>query len=372
MEVANKLPHFRAPKLVQHLLMDGQHLPLYFSEPNDTVLVTEFPSKPFLEGIQSFGFPGDNFVPISKTQSLNGMTITPVPWGWSPTEAAKYQSWFPHSAKLFKWKPECQIWYRRETAASVLKTLREQDAKFDAALIPQQCTVVQQVEQLLNEWGSLVMKAPLSSSGRGVQFLRKPVLNDANKQWINGVLEQQGVVMVERLQNKVFDFSYHFFKHENGHVDFVGETGFITNANGKYQGNHIGEIADAPGFPENFKKEVLKKTRTLLQDAITKESAYKNYEGYLGVDLMIYSEGSQLKLHPCVEINARRSMGLLAIFLQKWITPGKKAQFLVEAKNEVNEQLFHLEKEGGKIAFCYWPLNDFWNSQKFVFMLKVD
>lgn len=371
MEVANKLPNFRPPKLVQHLLQDGQHLPIFFTEPGDTVLVTETPSTNYKKALTAFGFSGNEFYSLTKIRNSRNETITAAPWGWSPTEATNFKTWFPANQNNFEWKPAFQHWYRRETAANVVKQLIQTSNQFDVGLVPVSCQTVEEVENFLDDWGSLVMKAPLSSSGRGVQFLRKKPLNNSNKQWIQGVIDQQVSVMVERLLDKIFDFSYHFYKHSNGQVDFVGETAFVTNTNGKYRGNFIGPIIETPAYPNDFKGD-LKHTQNILQEALQSNSTYSDYSGFLGVDMLFYKDGNQIKLHPCVEINARRSMGLLAIYLQKWIKRGVNAQFIVEAKSDVREEDFHLQKEASKISTCYWPLNDFWKSQKFVFMLKVE
>ena len=47
------------------------------------------------------------------------------------------------------------------------------------------------------------------------------------------------------------------------------------------------------------------------------------YEGPLGVDMMIVSrpEGEGFALHPCVEVNVRRTMGHVALALSQMVNP---------------------------------------------------
>jgi hypothetical protein len=49
------------------------------------------------------------------------------------------------------------------------------------------------------------------------------------------------------------------------------------------------------------------------------------YEGVFGVDTLIYvDEKNKLKINPCLEINVRHTMGLLALRLEKLIHQNKR------------------------------------------------
>lgn len=371
MEVANKLPHFSPPKQVQNLLLDGQQLPVYFTQAEDCVFVNELPSQDFLRAVQQFEIKPDVFHAIGQIQKTSIPHVIPNPWGWSPTEAEKFKAWFPKLQQPFLWKQEYEHWYRRESSTDVLKQLVKHRKTYSQTLIPVICTHVSTVENLLSEWGQMVLKSPLSSSGRGVLFLRKKPLNASNKQWIQGVIDQQGNVMVERMWDRMMDFSFHFYKNKDGAVEFVGETAFLTNSNGKYKGNFIGDVRSSSNFPAEMKKEDILVAKDDLIHAIENHKTFKHFSGFLGVDMMIYREDGGFKIHPCVEINARQSMGLVAIHLQKWIKRGVKAKFLVELKKDVDPNRFYMEKQAGKISDCYWPLSDYWRANQFVFMLRV-
>lgn len=371
LEVANRIPFFSPPKQVQNVGLDGAQLPVFFIQSGDRVLVKHLPSCNFIKTLHEFNIQSDVFLPIDKVNEINSHAFLMSPWGWSPTQANHFEKWFPNSPNNFVWKQEYEHWYRRETAANVLDQLIQSNPKYTNNLLPKVYTNVLMVDEFLSDWGALVMKAPLSSSGRGVQFLRKQPLNASNKQWIQGVVDQQGNVMVERMWDKVFDFSFHFYKNTDGEISFVGETAFICNTNGKYKGSYIGDVYSAPNFPPEMNVAELESAKKDLMHVLKIHENYHNYSGFLGVDMMIYREEGMLKLHPCVEINARQSMGLVAIHLKKWIKTGVKAMFLVELKKDIDPNNFTMDKEAGKISRCYWPLSDYWKANQFVFILKV-
>ena len=67
---------------------------------------------------------------------------------------------------------------------------------------------------------------------------------------------------------------------------------------------------------------------------------YKNYKGYIGVDMMICSNNDySYSLHPCVEINMRMNMGVLcSIITKKFVEEGKgpfRAYFYAKGESGV-------------------------------------
>jgi hypothetical protein len=65
--------------------------------------------------------------------------------------------------------------------------------------------------------------------------------------------------------------------------------------------------------------ETLQAVRLLLQDVLQKMIG-TDYAGYLGVDMMICREGENFLVHPCVEINLRMNMGVVArLFYDRYV-----------------------------------------------------
>jgi hypothetical protein len=118
--------------------------------------------------------------------------------------------------------------------------------------------------------------------------------------------------MVEPYYNKVKDFAMEFEADGHGGIRFLGLSLFHTK-NGAYIGNIVAT--------EQTKRQLLSKLLPLeLTDEVCRlivtESRLGSYQGPFGVDMMVVTDGQRLLLHPCVEINLRRTMGHVALALQ--------------------------------------------------------
>jgi hypothetical protein len=184
-------------------------------------------------------------------------------------------------------------------------------------VLPQTCSSVSEVEALLGERGSIVLKAPFSSSGRGIQMLRKKHLNSSLKAWIGSILEKQSFLMAEHLHEKLCDFSFHFKVLSGKTPEFLGTVFFNTNSNGQFNGCYIWQ------HPNTEYNEIVDHAITLglienLKQALIAE--YAGYSGFIGVDAMLIKQDLGIRIHPCVEINPRHTMGLLTLKLRESIS----------------------------------------------------
>lgn len=167
----------------------------------------------------------------------------------------------------------------------------------------------------INRMGRIVVKAPWSSSGRGVRFFENS-LKKSDEGWLRNVIACQGGVMVEPFYNKVKDLGMEFESDGNGGARYLGLSLFDTS-NGTYTGNVLAD--------EETKEEILSRyvpiglLRSVRQKIISLSGmSFKGkYQGPFGVDMMIVAREDQngFMLHPCVEINLRRTMGHVALSL---------------------------------------------------------
>ena len=183
------------------------------------------------------------------------------------------------------------------------------------------CNSSEEVKEALKLHKDIVVKAPWSSSGRGVRYISiDDGPNENVQKWINNTLEKQGSIIVEKKCRKIQDFAMEFQAKTDGKVVYDGLSLFTTK-NGAYTGNIL--------LPEDEKEEYLHRylSPTLLDEVkkqietfLTKE-INGAYTGPLGVDMMICSpweEGtSDVVLNPCIEINMRRTMGHVALALTR-------------------------------------------------------
>ena len=183
------------------------------------------------------------------------------------------------------------------------------------------CNSSEEVEEALKLHKDIVVKAPWSSSGRGVRYISiDDGPNENVQKWINNTLEKQGSIIVEKKCRKIQDFAMEFQAKADGKVVYDGLSLFTTK-NGAYTGNIL--------LPEDEKEEYLHRylSPTLLDEVKKQIEAFLTkeingaYIGPLGVDMMICSpweEGtSDVVLNPCIEINMRRTMGHVALALTR-------------------------------------------------------
>jgi hypothetical protein len=159
-------------------------------------------------------------------------------------------------------------------------------------------------------------KAPYSSSGRGLLWLPQSAITRTERQILHGHLKKQGSVAIEKVLDKRLDFAMEF-SCKNKCVTYEGLSLFYTNDKGAYQGNFIGNqqyIEEKIGCFISL--SLLDEVKTLLIHFL-EEHVAPVYEGYVGVDMLIYEQNGTFELQPCIEINLRNNMGVLALKISR-------------------------------------------------------
>ena len=331
--VANGSANWQPNRILQKMEFDLSALPLFFAEKDDFVLVEKIPSEEFTNSLKQIGIAIPNF--ILKIDAINNTCFIELPknkllpWGWSPA-VHKLLSPFKQSCSpefrqspVFNWKPEHREITSRKFAAGMLKKLQttlKADYILPVEFAPKLCTTQNDIETAIGQWGNLMIKAPWSSSGRGLQPITKIPVHQKVWEKVMGIVKEQGYAIAEPYLNKVLDFAFQF-EIKKGKVEFLGISNFCTNKKGQYEGNYLN------GLPMNLDKRLSEfaefAVREICQPLInaieTSEMAIF-YEGIFGVDTLIYSdEKNLLKINPCLEINVRYTMGLLSLLLEKFI-----------------------------------------------------
>ena len=311
--LASGLANFTAPHAGRQLHHDLGFLPAIWAKEGDIVMVDDVEQAERswrriahrLRVLLDLERPSCQFVskPVPQVSGI-------APWGWNSALRALLlrrgidERLMPAPSQLDTIR---QLSHRR-TAAQLLPTLRMEGTVGEMF----ECRTQEEVEELLARYGQLVMKAPWSSSGRGLRFLavsRTPFAQQAG--WFRNVVASQGCVMVEPFYRKVKDFGMEFYSDGRGHVSYLGLSLFHT-ANGAYTGNILAT--------EKIKRQMISRyISTELLDNIQEKICHHlgmvyngQYEGPFGVDMMV-CDGSLL--HPCVEVNLRRTMGHVALAL---------------------------------------------------------
>jgi hypothetical protein len=339
--VANGYASWQPNRLLQKMEEDLGTLPLFFGRPTDVVLAKKIPPPEFLAALEKIGITPPRFIPTDEIagnrQFINEPKQRLLPWGWSP---AVHRLLTPlknscaenfKNSPVFNWRPEYREIYSKKFALGILKTLLPKlppEKILPPHLLPKVCSTKAELETSLLRWGKIMVKAPWSSSGRGLQRVTKTPVVEKVWEKLLGIINEQGYAIAEPLLDKVLDVAFQF-ELKQGKVQFLGISRFLTDNKGQYQGNFLN------GWPENLDATVLHLTELLpeivvepLIKTIENSLLAKYYEGNFGVDTLIFrDETGNLRVNPCLEINVRQNMGLLSLQLEKLISPQKKGIF---------------------------------------------
>lgn len=377
--VANESVNYMAPAQLRKFEAELSTLPWILANSQDIILAEKVPANQFTDRLETAGFRLPNFrsseYAFSDSNFLSAEKGFLFPWGWSPSVHKLLSPLKPACCHEFinspvaEWRDVHRELYSRKSALTILQSIVNKNYSENILSlndIPEICTSHEQIIALEHKWGKVVVKAPWSSSGRGLQILRPNEYNQTNRQVITGYLKQQGFVIVEPWHNKVLDLSFQFFSFGNGKIEYRGLTTFSTDHSGRYLGNYLQELPPdlAPGLNE-FLSENLDKMIVELHQSLATSKYSTDYYGWLGVDAIIFkSSDGKLKLHPCLEINCRFTMGAIALSLRTQlaaqsvgefrITHGKGGHFAQFCEEMTREE--PLITNSGKIVSGFLPL----------------
>ena len=357
--IANGKTSWQPNRILQKMESDLSALPLFFAQIDDFVLVDKIPSLEFIASLKQIGIETPNFIlkteAIQNQQFINFQKNKLLPWGWSPA-MHKFLSPLKESCSVefqqspvISWKPEHREITSRKFAAGILNqliTTNHTDFILPIEFSPKICYTKNDIENAIKQWGNIMIKAPWSSSGRGLQTITKTPVHPKVWEKIMGIIKEQGYTLVEPFLNKVLDLALQF-ELKKGKIEFLGISNFCTNKNGQYEGNHLNGL---PGDVEErlleFTDFAVREIRQSLINAIETSEMAIYYEGVFGVDTLIYADANNLlKINPCLEINVRYTMGLLSLLLEKLINQNKKAVYRTYYKPGTSFYVFTKEME---------------------------
>lgn len=329
--VANGSFSYQPPLLLQKMESDLSILPFVFCNENDFVITENPPSANFLQKLKMAGFDLPRFCSLAELESLPAGSFDAIyPWGWSPAAHFKLKNLkekctdkFKRSL-AFKWSNEQQLLFERSTSLDFLAGLLDNNPPnwfITKEMVGKKVTTCEEIELLLNKHSPLVLKAPMSSSGRGIQMIRNAKLNTSNKQWISGVLKQQRYLVAEPYLERLIDLSFQFRVRSDSKIEYLGFSIFETSTNGQYWGTLIHPDLKKIMPDKNASEwmEMICAAADIISNALEK-SIYANWHrGFLGVDAIIFTHQENFKMQPCIEINSRMNMGILTMFLEERI-----------------------------------------------------
>ena len=307
--LAANLSNFTSPLAGRKLRHDIGFIPALWAGDDDCILVDDVhqAEEAYSKLQAELGLGSKQFV---DKKQLSRLYINKVePWGW---DLALRSFLIRYGVDNVPSEDEISVirnLSHRRQAAILLEQLQ-----MDGAIgISQEASGIDEIKSFLNTHHRIVVKAPWSSSGRGVRFI-EDTIDSYQERWISNVIDKQGSVMAEPYYNKVMDFGIEFESDGKGHVSYLGLSLFHT-VNGAYTGNIIAtEEEKELELSRYVSGELVNALKNKICSCLGDTFCGK-YQGPFGVDMMIVAkqDNDGFLLHPCVEINLRRTMGHVAL-----------------------------------------------------------
>lgn len=251
-------------------------------------------------------FKGKNLtlVTLENLKDITGEIESVMPWGWDHAlrsvleEAGLPEKFLPASAQINKIR---ELSHRR-TVIPIRKFIAR-ELGTPCLNLPCEILSVEDVERFLEIHPIAYLKAPWSSSGRGI-VVSDHITWKGLLEWSHGIIRHQGSLIAEAAWQRIFDFATEWVVHL-GEAQFLGVSVFETSSRGKYHKNIAGSQEfllnlikeKVPGFSENYLKVQKKALESFIAPC---------YEGFIGIDMFADIHGN---INPCVEVNLRLTMG---------------------------------------------------------------
>lgn len=315
--MACNMTNFTAPHAARRLRSGLGFIPALWANPGDSVLVEDavYAAKAYKKLTRKdFCKPID--ITFVEEQDLESLPINNIePWGWDPAirNSLIRQGVSKDLMPSLEQIDNIRMLSHRSLAKELLDELRKLPNTIGQAFV---CKTIDEIAEKVEAYGQVIVKAPWSSSGRGLRFVEYSIEEPHIHGWLKNMLKAQGCLMVEPYLRKVKDFGMEFYSDGEGHISYCGLSLFQTE-NGAYIGNILAT--------EHAKEEMISRyISAQLMDAVkTEVQAYLGerlkglYRGPFGIDMMIVPREDKdgFMIDPCVEINLRRTMGHVALEL---------------------------------------------------------
>jgi len=321
--LAANLDHYTPPRAAVDLRRSGAMLPMWYADGGDRVICHGVNARWFDKVRTEFGIDVDVFDHIPSTR------FELRPWGWSRAARTDFLNegfpleMLPSDAAL----DVLRMLSHRRTAALIAAEVASELGSTRIVASARETSDMSEVEAALAH-GSVYIKAPWSSSGRGVLSSavagRERTLRQAGD-----TISRQGSVMIEDAFDKVLDFA-RIYECRDGRCTALSTSVFVTDTRGAYVGNLL---ADEPTRRSRVERYVDAALFDDVSDAVRRaieRHVAPHYTGVVGVDMMASESG---RLVPVVEMNLRATMGYVANRIaDRYLAEGKTGLFSVSPR----------------------------------------
>ena len=374
--LANFAANYTPPASAMKMADDLALLPVWYGD-GDAVIAEGKTNQSFLNAVKSLLPITAEMISFQEIVLRQGEQI--IPWGWNPMLRKKMTSLGADEHRLPSMEEleRLKAYANRKNAVRLLRELKEEESDF-CGESHYFTRLDELLEFLQSTLGDKVLKMPVSGSGKGLIWILGGI-TDKQTDWCRRVIREQGGMVAEPVLRKVTDFAMEFYLQQ-GKVQFAGYSLFRSAASGAYAGNELLSDREIVGRLTAYCPTSL--LHGLRESLIQKLARFfPFYTGYAGVDMMVCETEEGYRIQPCVEINMRMNMGVVArIFHDRYLEPGAEGRFVVDYfKKPGSAKLFHekmqrespLQVAEGQIVSGYQPLTPVTSDTRYMAYVQI-
>lgn len=398
--VDNGDKNYTPPTSLLRFEQDLSLLPLVYAEHDDIVLISGNLSQLEHEYFSWLYGGGVNLIDKNRfVSTCLSDSYALMPWGFAPnifpvlTRLNQLIGFDLVYSPLGGWLDRYQDFFSRKMAVLFLERAVElrKNLGFAPPFLPKIVGSFEEIYDLVGSGNEFVVKSLWSASGRGVFISKDAKLNPTHVNMISRIFKLGKSVVVEPFFEKVVDFSMQFELDAKLDIIFKGVSLFESDSDGRYVGSKINFSLDdfCVQHVELFRNvsldklavEVIAVLHKLLSDVEFSPFAAKKFSPDFsfpfGVDMMIYSDkvGNE-RLHPCIEINWRRTMGNVALSLSERVDKDFVGTLIVgpvvDWQFRCNEAVKQFDFSGTPFSSSgFYPLTSWCNDAAFGAFLQL-
>lgn len=314
-------PQYTPPAKIVALRRKLALLPAIMAEEGDALLLLD----PLDETSPYLRLAERKHIELISADQLPGRRFkTIVPWGWNPTLRGLLTRYLGEDNNIIAEDrlADLRALAHRRTTISFSLTMREALEDVSEKIVegvPGEISDEESLVSFLETTPDAYLKAPWSSSGRGT------FRTDGNKRekilvWAAGVMRSQGSLMAERAEERTLDFASEW-TCRGGKAEWRGWSVFEADRYGRYLHNLAWRDKD---LRELIARKIAVDPDILIeaQNAAIEKLIAPRYDGPVGIDMLATPSG---RVNPYVEINLRRTMGMVAAAFSHLV--GKNVKF---------------------------------------------
>lgn len=366
--IASGVRNYTPDAVVQKMMSDLSLLPLWYGKEGDYILTSDAETaRRFIESLPPDLQP--SLYPVSDKEICRlTVPLDASPWGLSPHSLRLFEKLQKRGAPLSipVWKEIYRTLTHRRAAAHGLRKTLQRLPGIPSLSIPcfyETGTAVK--THIETHTPPFLLKTPFSCSGQGIYPIMGTTTDTKAIQWIEGAVRRQGAVGIEPMLEKVCDFAMEFYADGANGITYEGLSVFETQTKGSFSGGRLGHPEVLWKYLTTY---IAEETLTAVRKVVTltlKALLGNVYQGYLGVDMLIFKHNEGYAVHPFIEMNLRYTMGLVACELsRRLLHPASQGRFMISYEKKgaalhtdmLLRQQYPLQLADGRIRSGYFSL----------------